>query len=275
MPLWLRKERVWSSQRTSPLLWKAGCGESRLSGLDRGKGRKAYLSVKVTLVLQPQEAVRASGGFVEGLRALGYVEGTNILLEYGSGAGHIEQLRTQVPALVRRGVHVIVTRSPLATRAARDMAGDFDPIGDGFVASLGHPGGNITGVTVLSRELTGKRLELLKDTVRGMVRVAVVWNPTEVSGARQLQDTEDAARVLGLQMHALAVRGLGDFAGAFAAARAGGAEGLIVRPALAVPSAALGWSRSQPRATRGRGQTGGKHMTRGSRRAEVYKRGVS
>ena len=175
-------------------------------------------------------------GFVQGLRELGYAEGTNILLEYGSSAGHLEQLRAQAAEVVRLGVHVIVTQGPLATRAAKDMtrtipivmAGDFDPIGDGFVASLGQPGGNITGVTTLSRELTGKRLELLQDTVPGMVRVAVFWNPTEVSGARQLRDTEDAARGLGLQVHALEVRGLDDFAGAFAAARTARAEGLIV-----------------------------------------------
>jgi putative ABC transport system substrate-binding protein len=165
-------------------------------------------------------------GFVQGLRELGYVAGTNILLEYGSGAGHIDQLRAQAAALVRLGVHVIVTQGQLATRAARDvtrmipivMAGDFDPIGDGFVTSLGQPGGNITGVTVLSRDLSGKRLELLKDTVPGMVRVAVFWNPAEVSGARQLRDTEDAAHILKLQVHALAVHGLDDFAGAFTAA---------------------------------------------------------
>jgi len=76
--------------------------------------------------------------------------------------------------------------------------------------------------------LVQKRLELLKDTVPGMARVAVLWNPTEVSGARQLRDTEDAARVLGLQVHALEVRGPDDFAGAFAAARKGRADGLTV-----------------------------------------------
>ena len=178
----------------------------------------------------------ACEGVVQGLRELGYVEGTTILLEYRSSAGHIEQLREHAAELVRLGVHVMITQGPLATRAARDMtrtipivmAGDFDPIGDGFVASLGQPGGNITGVTILSRDLTGKQLELLKETVPGMGRVAVFWNPLEVSAPRQLQDTEDAARVLGLQVHALEVRGLDDFEGAFAAARTGRAEGLIV-----------------------------------------------
>ena len=108
------------------------------------------------------------------------------------------------------------------------MAGDYDPVGDGFVASLGQPGGNITGVTTLTRELSGKRLELLKDTVPGMARVAVLWDPTEVSAARQLRDTEDAARGLGLQMQTLEVHGLDEFAGAFATARQGHADGLIV-----------------------------------------------
>ena len=96
------------------------------------------------------------------------------------------------------------------------------------MASLGQPGGNITGVTTQSRELTGKQLELLKDTVPGLARVAVLYNPMEVSAARQLRDTEDAARVLGLQMQALEVRGLDDFEGAFAAALKGRADGLIV-----------------------------------------------
>ena len=96
------------------------------------------------------------------------------------------------------------------------------------MASLGRPGGNITGVTVLTRDLSGKRLELLKDTVPGMARVAVLWNPVEPSALRQLRDTEEAARGLGLQVHALEVRGLDAFAGAFAAARTGRADGLIL-----------------------------------------------
>src|SRR2546430_8359644 len=108
------------------------------------------------------------------------------------------------------------------------MAGDTDPVGDGFVASLGRPGGNITGVTTLHRDLSGKRLELLKDMVPGMARVAVLYNPVEVSAVRQLRDTEEAARVLGLQVQALAVRGLDDLEGAFAAARQGRADGVTV-----------------------------------------------
>jgi putative tryptophan/tyrosine transport system substrate-binding protein len=192
--------------------------------------RIAYLS------LAPGPWAAHSEAFVQGLRELGYVEGQNLIMEYRWSAGNVDRLREHAAELVRLGVHVIVTGGPLATRAARDttrtipivMANDSDPIGDGFVASLGQPGGNITGVSALIRELSAKRLELLKDTVPGMTRVAVLWNPTEVGAAQQLRDTEEAARVLGLQVYPLEIRGLEDFERAFDAARKGRAGGLTI-----------------------------------------------
>ena len=202
--------------------------------LPRTIPRIAYLA----LAPGPSDAVSSerSEALAQGLRELGYVEGQTIIMEYWWSAGNVDRLRENAAELVRLGVHVIVTQGAVATRAAKDMtrtipivmAGDTDPVGDGFVASLGRPGGNITGVTTLHRELSGKRLELLKEMVPGMARVAVLWNPVEVSAVRQLRDTEDAARVLGLQVHALEVRGLDDFAGAFAAARKGRADGVTV-----------------------------------------------
>jgi putative ABC transport system substrate-binding protein len=196
--------------------------------------RIAYLA----LAPGPSDAVSSerSKALAHGLRELGYVEGKNLIMEYWWSAGNVERLRENAAELVRLGVQVIVTQGAVATRAAKDMtrmipivmAGDTDPVGDGFVASLGRPGGNITGVTTLHRDLSGKRLELLKDTVPGMARVAVLYNPMEVSAVRQVRDTEEAARVLGLQVHALEVRGLDDFAGAFAAARQGRADGVTV-----------------------------------------------
>jgi putative ABC transport system substrate-binding protein len=198
--------------------------------LPRTLPRIAYLS------LSPGPCTSHCEGFVHGLRELGYVEGTNIIMEYRWSVGNVDRLREHAAELVQLGVHVIVTGGPVATRAAHDMtqtipivmARDIDPVEDGFVASLGQPGGNITGVTTMSRDLSGKRLELLKHTVPGLARVAVLYNPTEVSAARQWRDTEDAARRLGLQVHALEVRGRDAFADAFAAARAGRAEGLII-----------------------------------------------
>ena len=193
--------------------------------------RIAYLSIS------PGPCTAGCEGIVQGLRELGYAEGTNLIMEYRWSAGSVDRLRECAAELVRLGVSVIVTGGPLATRAAKDMtpmipivmALDFDLVADGFVASLGRPGGNITGVSALTRDLSGKRLELLKDLVPGLARVAVVWNSVEVSAARQLRDTEDAARVLGLQVQALEVRGRDDFEGVFAAARQGRADGLAIR----------------------------------------------
>ncbi len=190
----------------------------------------------VYLTLSPTPLVDRSEGFVQALRELGYVEGQNIILEHWGSAGNVNRLRENAAELVRLGVQVIVTQGSLATRAAKEMtrtipivmSGDSDPVGDGFVASLGQPGGNVTGVTTLQRELSGKRLELLKDTVPGLMRVAVLWNPVEVRATQQLRDTEEAARMLGLQVQALEVRGLDDFEGAFAAARQGRAEAVTV-----------------------------------------------
>jgi putative ABC transport system substrate-binding protein len=202
--------------------------------LPRPMPRIAYLALSPG----PSDAVsrERNEGFTQGLRELGYVEGTNIIIEYRWSAGNVERLRENAAELVRLGVYAIVTQGAVATRAAKEMtrtipivmAADNDPVGDGFVASLGQPGGNITGVTTLSRDLSGKWLELLKDTVPGLARVAVFYNPVEVSAVRQVRDTEEAARVLGLQVQALEVRGLEDFEGAFAAARTGRADGVTV-----------------------------------------------
>jgi putative ABC transport system substrate-binding protein len=125
------------------------------------------------LALAPGPWAISSEAFVQGLGELGYVEGQHLILEYRWSAGNVDWLRENAAELVRLGVDVIVTGGPLATRAAKDMtstipivmARDFDPVADGFVASLGRPGGNITGVSALTRELSKKRLELLKDTV--------------------------------------------------------------------------------------------------------------
>jgi putative ABC transport system substrate-binding protein len=192
--------------------------------------RIAYLS------LAPGPWATHSEALVQNLRELGYVEGQHFIMEYRWSAGNLDRLREHAADLVQLGVYIIVTAGPLATRAAKDttrtipivMARDSDPIGDGFVASLGQPGGNITGVSALTRELSAKRLELLKDTVPGLTRVAVLWNPTEVGAAQQLQDTEAAARVLGLEVQPVEIRGLEDFERAFAAARQGRAGGLTI-----------------------------------------------
>ena len=122
--------------------------------------------------------------FRQGLGELGYVEGQNIAIEYRFAQGKLDRLTDLAAELVRLKVDIIVTPSTLDAYAARTatstipivMAASGDAVGTGLVASLAHPGGNVTGLTALSRELSGKRLGLLKETVHGLSRVAVLWN---------------------------------------------------------------------------------------------------
>ncbi|MBI2351593.1 MAG: ABC transporter substrate-binding protein, partial [Deltaproteobacteria bacterium] len=164
--------------------------------------------------------------FRQGLRELGYVEGQNIAIEYRFAEGMLDRLTDRAAELVRLKVEVIVTPSTLdalaAQRATRTipivMAASGDAVGTGLVASLARPGGNVTGLTALSRELSGKRLELLKEAVPGLSRVAVLWNAANPDKARDLEETQVAAHALGLQLQSLEVRGSDDFESAFRAA---------------------------------------------------------
>ena len=124
--------------------------------------------------------------FRQGLRELGYVEGKNIVIEYRYAEGKLDRLPALAAELVRLKVDVIVATGPPSTRAAKEatatipivMAQDSDPVGTGFVASLARPGGNITGLATLAPELSGKRLELLKEIVPKLSRVAVFGTST-------------------------------------------------------------------------------------------------
>ena len=119
--------------------------------------------------------------FRQGLRELGYVEGKNIVIEWRFAEGKLDRLPALAAELVRLKVDIIVTSTPLATRAAKEatstipivMTQDADPVGNGFIASLARPGGNITGLSTLSPGLSGKRLEILKEVVPRLSRVAV------------------------------------------------------------------------------------------------------
>jgi putative ABC transport system substrate-binding protein len=189
------------------------------------------------LSLSSREAVTDDRfeAFQQELRELGYVEGQTVAMEFHWAQGRFERLQELTAELVRRQVAVIVSLGPGATRAAKNatstipiiMANDYDPVGDGFVASLGRPGGNITGMSGINRELSAKRLELLKEAVPGLTRVAVLWNPA-FSELAALRETEEAAHTLALQVHALAVRGPDEFEGAFRVATREHAEALTV-----------------------------------------------
>ena len=179
--------------------------------------------------------------FRQGLRERGYVEGQNIVIEYRSAQGKIERFPDLVAELVRLKVDLIFTGNTPAARAAKEatntipivVAAMADPVGDGLIASLARPGGNITGSTFLGPELVPKRLELLKEAVPGASRVAVLWHPG-VYGERTMRDmvkeTEVAAQTLGVQLQLLEARGPNDFDRAFSAMSTGRAGALIVFP---------------------------------------------
>jgi putative ABC transport system substrate-binding protein len=171
--------------------------------------------------------------FRQGLRELGYEEGRNIDIEYRWAEGREERIAGLVADLVRLKVDVIVAGAGVVEVAKRATATipivmpvSTDPVRAGLVTSLARPGGNITGLTTLSRELPGKWLELLKDTLPRVSRVAVLWDPGGDPG--QVQTSEAAARSLGMRLHVLKVGRVDGFESAFAEARERGAEALMV-----------------------------------------------
>jgi putative ABC transport system substrate-binding protein len=174
--------------------------------------------------------------FREGLRELGYVEGKNIVIEWRSAEGKADRERAFAAELVRLKVAVIVTVGSTSTRAAKEatvtipivMAQDPDPIGNGFVASLARPGGNITGLSNLGPELSGKRLELLKEVVPKLTRVAVFGTSSFPGNAQILRETELAAGALTVQLQYIDVLDPKDIETAFRAASKARAEAVLV-----------------------------------------------
>jgi putative ABC transport system substrate-binding protein len=182
--------------------------------------------------------------FRQRLRELGYVEGKNIVIEYRWAEGKLDRFPALAAELVRLKVDVIVTWGPTATRAAKEatntipivMANDADPVASGVVASLARPGGNITGFSTLSPELSGKRLELLKETVPKLSRVAVLGASTSTSSALALKETELAAGVLGVRLQYLDVLDPKDIETAFREAVKGRADAVLVLPTAVLSS---------------------------------------
>ena len=173
--------------------------------------------------------------FREGLRELGYIEGKNIIIEYRQAEGKLDRLPALVAELVRLKVDVIVTTGRTPTRAAKQatatipivMTNDTDPVGNGFVASLARPGGNITGLSNLAPELSGKRLELLKEIVPRLSRVAVLGTSNQPGNAQLLREVELAAGTFGMQLQYLDVLGPKDIETAFRAATKGRADAVL------------------------------------------------
>ena len=193
--------------------------------------RIGYLTASTPVAQLPgTEALR------EGLREFGYVEGQNIAIEFRYAEEKPERLPALAADMVRLKVDVIVTGGPTATRTAKEttntvpivMSQDSDPVGNGFVASLARPGGNITGLATLSPELSGKRLELLKEIVPKLNRVAVLGTSTNPGNAQGLKETELAAKAFRVQLQYLDVRDPKDIEIAFREASREQADAVLV-----------------------------------------------
>jgi len=210
----------------------------------------AGLSVPRPLAARAQSRTLARVGFLRqagpddkqfdafrgGLRAVGYLEGQNIVIEQRYAAGAYDRLPALAMELVHLNVDVIVVDGTAAAKACKAATSTtpivftlaVDPVADSLVASIAHPGGNLTGLTMTTGyELAGKRVELLKDMVGGLSRVAVLSNPSNPPHVHYLRETERVATALGLDVRAFEVRGSNDLPGAFAAMADWHADGLV------------------------------------------------
>jgi putative ABC transport system substrate-binding protein len=212
-------------------------GFSLLSGREVG-GQQGAKRPRIGFLAVGSREGRAFliNGFLQGLRERGYVEGQNIVIEYRFSEDRDDRLPALAAELVALKVELILASGTPASFAAKQATSTIpivmggiaaNPVETGLVASLGRPGGNITGMSMMSSQLGGKRLELLKEIVPGLARVAVFWNPPNPAYGPILKELEATAPTLGLKLQRLEVRVPGDFEGAFKAATRQRAGALI------------------------------------------------
>jgi putative ABC transport system substrate-binding protein len=193
---------------------------------------------RIGMLERTSTAINAANleGFRQGLRELGYVEGKNFVIEYRSADGRDERFSELASELIRLKVDLILTRGTPAALAAKNatgtipvvMTGIGDPVGQGVVASLARPGGNVTGLSATTTEVYAKRVELLKELVPRAARIAALFNMSNPSIPPQWKEVETAARSLGIQPQLLDVRKPGDLGRAFDGAISQRADGLVV-----------------------------------------------
>jgi putative ABC transport system substrate-binding protein len=187
-------------------------------------------------VTNPATLAPAIEAFKQALRELGHVEGTTFALEVRYGEGRVERLSDLAHELVGLKVVVIVATSDVVIAALKRetqtipivMVISTDPVGTGFVASLARPGGNVTGLSNISPELGGKRLELLREAVPGLSRVAALWNPDVRGAVFDYKETEGAARLMGLELQSVEVSRAEDLDRAFSAVTNQRAQALVL-----------------------------------------------
>jgi ABC-type uncharacterized transport system substrate-binding protein len=173
---------------------------------------------------------------LDGLRERGYREGQNLVFERRFSEGQAERFPAFAAELVRLRVDLILANTTPAALTAKHATQTIpiviptaiDPVGAGLVASLARPGGNVTGLTSMHPDVVGKRLELLKDVVPGLSRVVVLWNAANPANASAWQETQAAARALGLLLHSQDVRGAQDLEGVFARTAEGRPDALLI-----------------------------------------------
>lgn len=231
------RKTVWSSSRSGANL-KSAIQNLKLWGLSviafvlvgfgavaQAQQPKKVPRIGYLSVLSPSSDVPRIEAFRQGLRELGYVEGQSVSIEARYAQGKLERLPDLARELVRLNVDVIVAGGSTAIRATKNatklipvvMAHGSDPVALGYISSLARPGGNITGLTHMAPELGGKRLELLRDIVAGLTRVAVLTDPGTRGHGPQMRELKVAAPVLGLQLRPVEVRSPDELEAAFSA----------------------------------------------------------
>jgi putative tryptophan/tyrosine transport system substrate-binding protein len=193
--------------------------------------------LRIGILASPSSSVASARveAFRKSLVDLGYSEGKNIAIEYRYADGRLERLPDLAAEVTRLGVDVILALGTPAALAAKQASTTIpivmtggDPVRAGIVASLARPGGNVTGLSDSTVDVSTKRLELLKEVVPKLSRVAILWNPLNPTNPLQLEDTQAAAAALGITVYTVEVKGVDDLDRAFAAIKKGGAGGLLV-----------------------------------------------
>ena len=194
--------------------------------------------IGVLISASPSIASPRLRAFQQGLHESGYVEGKNIIIEYRYAEGKVEVVPDLTDELVRLKLDVIVTDTSMATQAAKNATKAIlvvftaanDPVGDGQVASLARPGGNLTGFSLLAPELNWKRLELLKEVAPKATQIAFLTRLGTPTGEQRFKEAEADAKGLGLRLQLLGAKGPDDIESAFDAAKWSGAQAVIVHP---------------------------------------------
>jgi putative ABC transport system substrate-binding protein len=204
---------------------------------------KAQESAKIPRIgilelASPAASASQLKAFQQGLHDLGYVQGKNIILEYRYADGKLDRLPKLAAELVGSKVDAIVTRSTGSIRAAMNASKTIPiifpsagaPVEDGLVASLARPGGNVTGLTQLSAELDGKKLEILKQAAPKVTHVALLWTVGSARVGERSREADPAAKALGMRLHSLELKDSDDFARIFDAAKQAGVQALSLAP---------------------------------------------